>query len=89
MQDANTGCQDFLVKAKFYALNNNNEEYESEDQPPRLRLRLVKKRGDVYKWYEVLNEMISVGFDQILLAPLSHHNHKLTIEDFDESTKSE
>jgi len=26
MQDADTGCQDFLVKAKFYALNNQIEE---------------------------------------------------------------
>lgn len=33
--------------------------------------------------------MLSVGFDEILLAPLSHHNEKLTIEDYDESTKSE
>lgn len=30
MQDPDTGCLDFLVKAKFYALNEPNEEMESE-----------------------------------------------------------
>jgi len=74
MQDPETGNLDFLVKAKFFALNNENEDIESESFTPRLRLRLVKKRGDIQKWYEVLNEMISLGFDQILLAPLNHHN---------------
>jgi len=28
MQDPETGCLDFLVKAKFYALNEQNEEEE-------------------------------------------------------------
>jgi len=50
---------------------------------------LVKKKGDLQKWYDVFNEMVSLGFDQILLAPLTHQNQKLTIEDYDESTKSE
>ena len=85
MQDPETDTKHFLVKAKFFALNNESE----EDSTPRLRLRLVKKRGDIQKWYEVLNEMLSMGFDEILLAPLSHQNEKLTIEDYDESTKSE
>jgi len=49
----------------------------------------VKKRGDIQKWYDVLDEMLSLGFNEILLAPLSHQNEKLTIEDYDESTKSE
>lgn len=47
MQDADTGCQDFLIKAKFYALNNQIEDNSSETYTPRLRLRLVKKRGDI------------------------------------------
>ena len=89
MKDEESGQLDFQVKAKFFALNEQPEEYSSESQSPRLRLRLVKKRGDIQKWYDVLNEMLSLGFNEILLAPLSHQNEKLTIEDYDESTKSE
>lgn len=81
---------DFKVKAKFFALNSTEGEEEGyEGEPARLRLRLVKKQGDLQKWYDVLNEMKETGFDDILLAPLSHHNEKLlAVADADESTKS-
>jgi hypothetical protein len=84
MSDPETGALDFLVKAKFFALNNTEE-----DEPMRLRLRLTKKRGDLQKWYDVLNEMKETGFDEILLAPLSHQEDRLEIHDNDDSTKSE
>jgi serine/threonine protein kinase len=42
MSDPETGALDFLVKAKFFALNNTEE-----DEPMRLRLRLTKKRGEL------------------------------------------
>lgn len=57
--------------------------------PMRLRLRLVKKQGNLQKWYDVLNEMMETGFDDILLAPMSHQDEKLLeIADAEESTKS-
>lgn len=46
MSDPETGELDFLVKAKFFTLNNTVEDsYEGE--LPRLRLRLMKKKGDL------------------------------------------
>lgn len=85
MADPETGMIDFKIKAKFFSLETNEE----EGDPMRLRIRLVKKRGDLQKWYDVLNEMKETGFDEILLAPMSHHNEKLAIADIDESTKSD
>jgi len=56
----------------------------------RLRLRLVKKRGDLQKWYDVLNEMKETGFDELLLAPLSHQEEDLVLDqNEDNSTKSD
>jgi len=56
----------------------------------RLRLRLVKKRGDLQKWYDVLNEMKETGFDELLLAPLSHQEEELVLDqNEDNSTKSD
>jgi hypothetical protein len=86
MSDPETGELDFKVKAKFFALNNT----EDQEEPQRLRLRLTKKKGDLQKWYDVLNELKETGFDEILLAPLSHHEEKLTVSDNEDSTtKSE
>jgi len=87
MSDPESGDLDFIVKAKFFALP---EDETLKDEPTRLRLRLVKKRGDLQKWYDVLNEMMECGFNELLLAPLSHQDEKLKIlADVDESTKSE
>jgi len=68
MADPESGLIDFKVKAKFFTLETNEE----EGDPMRLRMKLVKKRGNLQKWYDVLNEMKETGFDEILLAPLSH-----------------
>ena len=73
MCDQETGELDFLVKAKFFQLDQEDEE-QYEGQPSRLRLRLVKKRGNLQKWIEVFNEMQETGFDELLLAPLNHHD---------------
>lgn len=90
MVDPESGELDFKVKAKFFALNNTDEDESYEGEAQRFRLRLVKKKGDLQKWYDVFNEMLETGFDQLLLAPLSHHNEKMTLAaDIDESTKSE
>jgi hypothetical protein len=50
---------------------------------------LTKKRGNLQKWYDVLNEMKETGFDELLLAPLNHQNERLEAYANDESTKSE
>lgn len=89
MTDPETGINDFKVKAKFFALDNKSDEESYEGEPMRLRLRMVKKRGDLQKWYDVLSEMKETGFDEILLAPLNYQNEKLAITDADDSTKSE
>jgi len=48
MSDPETKELDFLVKAKFFALNDTEEDQKQyEGEPPRLRLRLVKKKGDL------------------------------------------
>lgn len=72
MKDAESGCLDFSVKAKFFALKSEDEDNGSELDGPRLRVKLLKKRGDIQKWYDVLNEMMELGFNDILLAPLNH-----------------
>ena len=71
MKDAEIGCIDFSIKAKFFALKNEDEDNGSEIDGPRIRVKLLKKRGDLQKWYDVLNEMMELGFNEILLAPLS------------------
>jgi hypothetical protein len=76
---------DFLVKAKFFDLTSEDTETEGSDEygddtPKRLRLRFVKKRGDLQKWYEVFNQMKETVLDDILLAPEVHHSEILTAE---------
>ena len=57
----------------------------------RLRLRLIKKRGDLQRWYDVFSEIKETVLDEYLLAPLSHQNEKFALADNEESgsTKSE
>lgn len=52
-------------------------------------MRLIKKRGDLQKWYDVFSEMRETILDEYLLAPLSHQDEKTLLEEIDESTKSE
>lgn len=85
MNDEETNEVDFLVKAKFYNLNNEDTETEgseeiSEDAPKRLRLKFIKKRGDLQKWYEVFNQMKETVLEDVLLAPEAHHEEVLTAE---------
>jgi len=89
MMDPESGMLDFQVKAKFFAIPNEEEEEPSEGEPTRLRIRLIKKRGDLQKWTEVFNEIRETVLDEYLLAPLSHQNEKFLLADNDESTKSE
>ena len=70
------GERPFLVKAKFHALN----EDDCEGEEGRLRLRFIKKRGDMSAWYEVLNEMRTYMSD-LMLAPVKHQIETLEADD--------
>jgi hypothetical protein len=39
-----------LIKFKFFELQNTGEDEETK----RYRMRIVKKRGEIAKWYEIL-----------------------------------
>ena len=41
----------FLVKVKFYDLSTGDQEDPNSTGKKRLRIRFVKKRGDIFKWY--------------------------------------
>ena len=47
-------------------------------------MRLVKKKGDLSKWYEIFKDMQDTVFDEVLLAPRSHHTEVLTAASDDE-----
>lgn len=85
MNNEETNEVDFLVKAKFFNLSNEDTETEgseevSEDAPKRLRLKFIKKRGDLQKWYDVFNQMKETVLEDVLLAPEVHHEEVLTAE---------
>ena len=41
-------------------------------------MRLIKKRGDLARWYEIFDDMKTAVFDETLLAPKKHHQNILT-----------
>lgn len=45
--------------------------------PSRLRMRFVKKRGDLSQWYDLFNQMKDTVLEDILLAPEAHHAENL------------
>lgn len=47
-------------------------------------MRLVKKRGDLAKWYEIFKNMQDTVFEETLLAPRAHHAEVLTTASDDE-----
>ena len=51
---------------------------QDEDEPTRLRMRLIKKKGDLSRWYSIFDDMKSVVFEDTLLAPKLHHGTVLT-----------
>lgn len=57
--------EELKVKVKFLELN----EDQNEDEPARLRVRFVKKQGDLMGWYQILEEMMETQFKDVLLAP--------------------
>lgn len=75
--------QKLEVKVTFLDLN---EEDEDEDVPKRLRMRLVKKKGSLQKWYSILKDMQDTVFEDTLLAPRNHQKEILTAASDEEET---
>jgi|DEB0MinimDraft_12_1074336.scaffolds.fasta_scaffold35957_3 hypothetical protein len=57
------GNSDLVVKVKFFKVNT------EEGQAPRTRVRFVRKRGDLDKWYSMFKDMKDAIMDDVLLAP--------------------
>jgi hypothetical protein len=55
---------DLVVKVKFFELEKNDE-----GVPSRMRVRFIRKRGDMNQWYTTFQEMKDSGMSEILLAP--------------------
>jgi len=49
MNDPETDQVDFKVKVKFFCLN--RIDFENEESQ-RIRIKFVKKQGDLQKWYD-------------------------------------
>ena len=67
-----------LIKLKFFELPAGSEE---DEEAKRFRVRIVKKRGEIAKWYEIFKQMQETVFtkeapngesEMILLAPRTH-----------------
>jgi len=72
---------DLDVKVKFFQLTSEDSEDEDSEQPiSRLRMRFVKKRGDIAEWYDLFNQMKQTVLDDILLATEAHHSELATCE---------
>ena len=51
--------QDLVVKVKFLAIP------DSE----RTRVRFIRKRGEIDRWYSMFKDMKDAGMEEVLLAP--------------------
>jgi hypothetical protein len=76
--------EDLDVKVKFFELNNKESDDEDDEVSSRLRMKFVKKRGDLSNWYELFNLMKDTVLEDILLAPEAHHAESLGTCDSDE-----
>jgi len=66
----------------------NNVDIDNEESQ-RIRIKFIKKQGNLQKWYECFEEMKDNVLNDILMTPESNENKELTVIDCDESTKSE
>ena len=55
---------DLVVKVKFFQIGEADPE-----QPSRTRVRFVRKRGDIDKWYSMFKDMKDAVLEDVLLAP--------------------
>jgi len=86
MNDPETDQIEFKVKVKFFSLNNVDIDNEESQ---RIRIKFIKKQGNLQKWYECFEEMKDNVLNDILMTPESNENKELTVIDCDDSTKSE
>ena len=86
MNDPETDQIDFKVKVKFFCLNKLDIDNEESQ---RIRIKFIKKQGDLQKWYDCFEEMKDNILNDILMTPESNENKELAVVDYDESTKSE
>lgn len=57
------GSSEMQVKVKFFKLP------ASDNEVQRTRVRFIRKRGDLQKWYSMFKDMKDALMDDILLAP--------------------
>lgn len=62
MKATEPGAQDLIVKVKFFQL-------PEQDESKRLRLRFVRKTGEIDKWYSILKDMRESVLSDVLCAP--------------------
>lgn len=76
------------VKIKFFEVENGDDEEEEEEENTyefnkRLRMRIVKKKGDLATWYQLFDQMKATVLDGLLLAPETHQAESLDSNDSD------
>lgn len=58
------------------------------EQTQRLRIRFIKKKGDLASWYDLFNEMKETVFEGVLLAPRVHHETIVLAEGLEEPVRN-
>lgn len=74
--DAEYGNLD--VKLKFFQLERQDDEEDEdsdEENECMYRLKFVKKRGDIAKWYELLGEIKETWLENMLSTPSLNKKH--------------
>ena len=78
------------IKIKFFEVEGQQDDDEEEEEEEdtyefnkRLRMRLVKKKGDIASWYQLFDQMRATVFDGLLLAPETHQAETLETNDSD------
>lgn len=77
------------VKIKFFEVAHGDDDEEEEKEQDgyefdrRLRMRLVKMKGDIASWYQLFDQMKATVLDGLLLAPETHGADTLETNDSD------
>jgi len=60
--------ENIKVKVKFLELKEEESDQSDDEEKTRLRIRFIRKRGDISQWYSIFEEMKESVFSDILLA---------------------
>jgi len=60
-----------IVKVKFFGMGEQSAQDVEDGTQKRIRVRFIKKQGDLNQCYTMLKEMKDACMSDILLAPLS------------------